>query len=120
MTSFRVECDAKEGLSAGSPEVSVRGPGGQEAEYTVDQEDDGSWSVSYLPIEVGLYTIRLLMNGADVAGSPYRVRVGEGQQVSRIRISFELPYRIGVLNIELYYPTSVRTHISHCITTSHV
>ncbi|XP_022709435.1 filamin-A-like isoform X1 [Varroa jacobsoni] len=81
MTSFRVECDAKEGLSAGSPEVSVRGPGGQEAEYTVDQEDDGSWSVSYLPIEVGLYTIRLLMNGADVAGSPYRVRVGEGQQL---------------------------------------
>lgn len=82
MASFKVECEAKDGLPVISPEVNVRGPGGRDAEYTVDQEDDGSWSVSYLPIEAGLYTIRLLMNGTDVAGSPYKVRVGEGQQVS--------------------------------------
>ncbi|OQR78194.1 filamin-A-like [Tropilaelaps mercedesae] len=81
MATFKVECETKDGLPVVSPEVSVRATGGREADYTVDQEDDGSWNVSYLPIEAGLYTIRLMMNGKDVAGSPYKVRVGEGQQL---------------------------------------
>lgn len=82
MASFKVECEAKDGLPVVSPEVSVKGPGGHEADYTVDQEDDHSWIVSYLPIEVGIYTIRMLLNGKDIAGSPYKVRIGEAQQVS--------------------------------------
>lgn len=39
-----------------------------EPELTVEEEDEGVYSVSYLPLEIGVFDIHIRWNGKDVPG----------------------------------------------------
>lgn len=84
MASFRVDV-ASENVS---PEIKVLGPNGQEADYTVDSENKTTYNVSYLPIDVGEYTILVMIDGKPVMNEPLKVSVLDGNQVRTNKISF--------------------------------
>lgn len=78
MASFRVETTSENTI----PEIKVLGPNNQEADYTVDKENKTSYNVSYLPIDVGDYTILITVDGKQVS-EPLKVSVLDGNQVRR-------------------------------------
>ena len=38
------------------------------AKYSIDQQADGSFMVTYIPVEVGLFDINVTWNGNEIAG----------------------------------------------------
>ncbi|XP_040074680.2 filamin-A [Ixodes scapularis] len=79
MASFKI--DAR-GLW-GRPDVRIDGPD-SEPELTVEEEDEGVYSVSYLPLEIGVFDIHIRWNGKDVPGSPFHPKVVDPQKVRAI------------------------------------
>ncbi|KAL8594781.1 hypothetical protein ACOMHN_047499 [Nucella lapillus] len=55
------------GLSGGEPSVQVDGPNSM-AKCSVDPRADGQYAVTYVPVEVGLYDVRVQWNLQELPG----------------------------------------------------
>ncbi|GIZ01212.1 filamin-A [Caerostris extrusa] len=58
----------------GHPQVTVDGPE-TEAEVTIEEEEEGVYLVSYTPLEIGLFDVKILWNNKEIPGSPYHPRI---------------------------------------------
>lgn len=79
MASFKI--DAR-GIW-GRPDVRIDGPD-SEPELTIEEEEEGIYVVSYLPIEIGVFDVHVRWNGKDVPGSPFHPKVADPQKVRAI------------------------------------
>uniref|UniRef100_T1J4U2 Calponin-homology (CH) domain-containing protein n=1 Tax=Strigamia maritima TaxID=126957 RepID=T1J4U2_STRMM len=75
-TVFRI--DAK-GLR-GEPHVQVDGPDSV-ARCSIEQENDGLYVITYVPQEVGVFDVRVMWNGKEVAGSPFHSRIVNSRKI---------------------------------------
>ncbi|KAL4220761.1 hypothetical protein ACF0H5_021155 [Mactra antiquata] len=75
-TQFNVDV----GRRKGDLRVSVSGPNSI-AKCSVDPQDDGSYTVTYVPVETGLFDIRVTWNDTDIPGSPYHPKVVDARKV---------------------------------------
>ncbi|XP_076454336.1 filamin-B-like isoform X2 [Babylonia areolata] len=64
----------------GEPTVQVDGPNSM-AKCSVDPQADGQYTVTYVPVEVGMYDVQVMWNGKELPGSPYHPRVLCGRKV---------------------------------------
>ncbi|XP_023244649.1 filamin-B-like [Centruroides sculpturatus] len=64
----------------GRPEVHIDGPQ-SEVDCEIEEEEEGIYIVTYIPQEVGVFDIRILWNGREVAGSPFHPRIVNPQKV---------------------------------------
>ncbi|XP_076311299.1 filamin-B-like isoform X3 [Tachypleus tridentatus] len=64
----------------GRPEIQVVGPD-SEADYSVDEKENGMFIVTYVPQEVGIFDIRVFWNSQEVTGSPFHPRVVNPRKV---------------------------------------
>ncbi|CAL1298214.1 unnamed protein product, partial [Larinioides sclopetarius] len=74
----QVECPATFKILAkglwGHPSVTVDGPE-TEAEVSIEEEEEGIYSVCYIPLEIGLFDVKISWNNKEIPGSPYHPRV---------------------------------------------
>ncbi|KAH7961849.1 hypothetical protein HPB52_012689 [Rhipicephalus sanguineus] len=70
MASFKI--DAR-GIW-GRPDVRIDGPD-SEPELTIEEEEEGIYVVSYLPIEIGVFDVHIRWNGKDIPGKRNCIRV---------------------------------------------
>jgi filamin len=62
--------------TGGDPfKVDVKGPYNRDVEAKVQDNHDGTHTVTYTPIDHGNHEVRITLNGAPVAKSPYHVNV---------------------------------------------
>ncbi|XP_052782579.1 filamin-B-like isoform X2 [Mya arenaria] len=74
--SFNVDV----GRRKGDLRVAVSGPNSM-AKCSVDPQSDGSYQVTYIPVETGMFDVNVLWNGSDIAGSPYHPKVVDVRKV---------------------------------------
>lgn len=79
MASFKIDAH---GLW-GRPDVRIDGPD-SEPEMTIDEEEEGVYVVSYLPLEIGTFDVHIRWNSRDVPGSPFHPKVVDPQKVRAI------------------------------------
>ncbi|GBN87324.1 Filamin-A [Araneus ventricosus] len=74
----QIECPATFKILAkglwGHPSVTVEGPE-TEAEVSIEEEEEGVYSVCYIPLEIGLFDAKISWNNKEIPGSPYHPRV---------------------------------------------
>lgn len=63
MASFKIDAH---GLW-GNPDVRIDGPD-SEPELSMEEEEEGVYTVSYLPLEIGVFDVHVRWNGKDVPG----------------------------------------------------
>ncbi|XP_052216963.1 filamin-A-like [Dreissena polymorpha] len=68
------------GRRKGDLRVSVNGPTSV-GRCTVDPNTDGSYTVTYVPVETGIFNVNLSWNGTDIPGSPYHPKVVDVRKV---------------------------------------
>ncbi len=68
--------------SAGKGElrVIVEGPHSI-AKCSIDKNTSGTYTVTYIPVEVGLFSIKVTWNGKDIYGSPFHPKVTDPRKV---------------------------------------
>ncbi|XP_064455536.1 filamin-A-like [Ornithodoros turicata] len=79
MASFKIDAH---GLW-GRPDVRIDGPD-SEPEMTIEEEEEGVYIVSYLPLESGVFDIHINWNGKDIPGSPFHPKVVDPHKVRAI------------------------------------
>lgn len=80
MASFKIDAHG----IWGRPEVRIDGPD-SEPELTIEEGgEEGTYVVSYLPIEVGVFDVHIRWNGKDIPGSPFHPKVTDPQKVRAI------------------------------------
>lgn len=73
------------GLGSAKLNVTVEGP--SKTQVTLNDNKDGTISVSYLPLVPGEYKIKTSFDGKQVVGSPFTTLIGdEGRQRSHINV----------------------------------
>lgn len=73
------------GLGSAKLNVTVEGP--SKTQVTLNDNKDGTISVSYLPLVLGEYKIKTSFDGKQVVGSPFTTLISdEGRQRSRIDV----------------------------------
>jgi len=60
----------------GALTAKTRGPRGNQCATEVDQEEEGSYTVSFTPNEIGEYRTNVYWNNNEIQGSPFVVWVG--------------------------------------------
>ncbi|XP_060571832.1 filamin-A-like isoform X3 [Ruditapes philippinarum] len=68
------------GRRKGDLRVSVSGPNSI-AKCSVDPQADGSYTVTYIPVETGIFDISVTWNNTDIPGSPYHPKVIDARKV---------------------------------------
>ncbi|GFQ94830.1 filamin-A [Trichonephila clavata] len=78
LTVAQVDCPSTFKILAkglwGTPHITVDGPE-TEAEVSIEEEEEGIFSVCYIPLETGLFDIKILWNNKEIPGSPYHPKV---------------------------------------------
>ncbi|RUS75786.1 hypothetical protein EGW08_016447, partial [Elysia chlorotica] len=64
----------------GEPSVQVDGPNAI-AKCSIDPMPDGQFKVTYIPVEVGLFSIHVKWNGKEIPGSPFYPKVVDSRKV---------------------------------------
>ena len=59
----------------GSLTAKTRGPHGNQVSTDVDEEEEGSYTVSFTPQEIGEYKTNVFWNEKEIQGSPFVVWV---------------------------------------------
>ncbi|EEC09954.1 conserved hypothetical protein [Ixodes scapularis] len=87
--------------------IEVPGPD-SEPELTVEEEDEGVYSVSYLPLEIGVFDIHIRWNGKDVPGK-LRVEVRGPSDLVEARLEQTSGHRYRVT----FTPREQGDHLMH-------
>jgi len=64
-------------------EVDVTGPNGEKAEATVNDNEDGTYRVTYTAPCTGAFTVEVKLQDKQVADSPYKINVRERGDASK-------------------------------------
>ncbi|XP_022095230.1 filamin-A-like [Acanthaster planci] len=64
----------------GELRVVVEGPHSI-AKCSIDRNSNGTYTVTYIPVEVGLFSIKVTWNGKDIYGSPFHPKVTDPRKV---------------------------------------
>lgn len=64
----------------GEPIVQIDGPE-DAVDCRVERTPDGDFLVTYTPTEVGVHDVRVVLEGADVTGSPFHPRIVDPRKV---------------------------------------
>ncbi|KAK3589648.1 hypothetical protein CHS0354_015146 [Potamilus streckersoni] len=71
------------GRRKGNLQVSVDGPNSM-AKCNVDPQPDGTYTVTYIPVETGMFDVSVKWNGEEIPGSPYHPRIVDPTKVKII------------------------------------
>jgi filamin len=74
--SFRVDAQKLRGKL----EVTVHGPN-RAAKTTITPEKQGTYKVTYVPLEVGVFDVKIVWNGKEIPDSPYHPKVFDPTKV---------------------------------------
>ncbi|XP_063967076.1 filamin-B-like isoform X1 [Lytechinus pictus] len=77
-------------IAAGPGElrVQVEGPNSM-AKVSVDENRDGTYTVTYIPVEVGLFTLKIFWSDKQIPGSPYHIKVTDPRKVRVVKSSIK-------------------------------
>ncbi|KAL3847647.1 hypothetical protein ACJMK2_018549 [Sinanodonta woodiana] len=71
------------GRRKGNLQVSVDGPNSI-AKCNVDPQPNGNYTITYIPVETGMFDVSVKWNGEEIPGSPYHPRIVDPTKVKII------------------------------------
>ncbi|XP_022254826.1 filamin-A-like, partial [Limulus polyphemus] len=101
------------------PEVYVKGPDGKKRKTKLTNNNDGTYSVSYVPDDLGEYQVSVFYGGQEVPNSPFLVNSYPVGQAEKCRITEGVQEKIAIgeeycitVNAEQAGKGAVNCHIS--------
>lgn len=82
-THFNVDCRE---AGPGELDVTMANPDGRDLPITLTDNEDGTYTVDYVPPQPGNYTVNLNYGGLKVPKSPLKVNVQPHVDVSKIKV----------------------------------
>ncbi|XP_072180016.1 filamin-A-like [Diadema setosum] len=70
----------------GQPRVQVEGPNSM-AKVSVEENRDGTYTVTYIPVEVGMFTLKIYWADQMIPGSPFHIKVTDPRKVRVVKSS---------------------------------
>lgn len=70
----------------GDLRVDIVSDAGSKAEIQIDDNKDGTYVVTYVPLSAGMYTIKMRYGGEQVPKFPARVKVEPAVDTSRVKV----------------------------------
>ncbi|XP_055529815.1 filamin-A isoform X3 [Wyeomyia smithii] len=71
--------------------VSIKGPDGKSLVPKMEQVEDGTYAVTFVPDECGPYNVSIKCGGKDVLGSPFRLQAIPTGEAEKVKLLESIP-----------------------------